>query len=63
MPPHSLPEPAVGGAETGGVDEILLDSWIKELESGIQGMADLMGIDPEPSPPPTPKLVTTLILM
>ncbi len=45
------------GAVTGGVDETLLDSWIKELESGIQGMSDLMGIDPMPTPPLTPKQV------
>ena len=28
-------------------DETLLDNWIKELESGIQGMADLTGVPAE----------------
>lgn len=30
-------------------DETLLDSWIKELESGIKGMADLAGVPSEVS--------------
>ena len=30
-------------------DETLLDNWIKELESGIQGMADLTGVPAEVS--------------
>ncbi len=31
----------------GEQDESLLDNWIKELESGIQGMADLTGAPAE----------------
>ena len=30
-----------------GKDEVLLESWIKELEQGIKGMSDLAG----PTPP------------
>lgn len=31
----------------GEQDESLLDNWIKELESGIKGMADLTGAPAE----------------
>ena len=35
---------AIGASKDSGKDEVLLESWIKELEQGIQGMSNLAGV-------------------
>lgn len=47
-PPFAEGEANVKGSP-GEQDESLLDNWIKELESGIKGMADLTGAPAEVS--------------
>ncbi len=51
-PPHSLATPPlglnVGGADT-NQEEAMLENWIKELEQGIKGMSDVVGLPEEAS--------------
>lgn len=37
--------PVGGGDQRGSKEEVLLDNWIKELESGMKGMAEVAGMD------------------
>ena len=46
------------GAAEPGEEEELLENWIKELEQGIKGMSEVVGVPQEAKPEPVRTIVT-----